>query len=30
MPAVDGMDLGEWAGPASLTGGFIEIMTSSW
>ena len=30
MPAVLGMARGESAGPASLTGGFIEIITSSW
>ena len=30
MPAVEGMARGSSTGPASLMGGFIEIITSSW
>ena len=30
MPAVAGTAFGESAGPASSSGGFIEIITSSW
>ncbi len=30
MPAEDGTELGASAGPARCSGGFIEIMTSSW